>query len=52
MDGIVKCETPQEYNEVFGLETLHPLVAVVDYSKMRAIDLPEAWNYGFYGIFL
>lgn len=52
MNGIIRCETPQDYNDVFGLETLHPLVAVIDYSKLRSIDLPEGWSYGFYGIYL
>jgi len=52
MKGIIRCATPQDYNDIFGLETLHPLVAVIDYSKLNPIDLPEGWSYGFYGIYL
>lgn len=52
MQGIIKCETPQDYNEYFGLDTYHPLVSVVDFSKMKNTVLPEGWSYGFYGIFL
>lgn len=54
MDEIVKIESISQFNEMMGLETLHPLVSVVDlekmnpskpYGKMRV-------NYGFYTVYL
>ena len=44
MDEITKIETVDQYDQLFGLETLHPLVNVIDFSK--------ATNIGFYCLFL
>ena len=33
MDEIIKIDTVDQYNKFYGLETLHPLVAVVDLTK-------------------
>ena len=33
MDEITKIETIDQYDQLFGLETLHPLVNVIDFSK-------------------
>ena len=33
MDEITKIETVDQYDQLFGLETLHPLVNVIDFSK-------------------
>ena len=33
MDEITKIETIDQYDHLFGLETLHPLVNVIDFSK-------------------
>ena len=33
MEEVIKVDTIDQYNKLFGLETLHPLVAVVDLSK-------------------
>lgn len=51
MDEIMKIDTVEQYNELFGFQTRHPLVSIVDFDK------PESQgNYrmtvGFYGIFL
>ena len=51
MDEILKIDTIEQYNNLFGFQTLHPLVSLVDF------DAPERQeNYrmtiGFYGIFL
>lgn len=51
MDEIMKIDTIGQYNELFGFETRHPQVAMIDFDK------PESQgNYrmtvGFYGLFL
>ena len=33
MDEITKIETVDQYDQLFGLETLHPLVNVIYFSK-------------------
>ena len=33
MDEVIKIDTVDQYNKLFGLETLHPLVSIVDLSK-------------------
>lgn len=33
MDNIVNLESVDRYNSMYGLETLHPLVSVVDLIK-------------------
>jgi AraC-like DNA-binding protein len=51
MDEIAKLENISQFNSLRGLETLHPLVSVIDFSKMKLI--PQAMvNYGFYCVFL
>lgn len=35
MDNIIKLDSVDTYNKLFGLETKHPLVSVVDLSKAR-----------------
>jgi AraC-like DNA-binding protein len=51
MDEILKLENINQFNSLRGLETLHPLVSVIDFSKMKLI--PEAMvTYGFYCVFL
>ena len=32
MKEVIKLDTVDQYNQFFGLETLHPLVSVVDLS--------------------
>ena len=32
MENLIKIDTVDQYNKMFGLETLHPLVSVVDLS--------------------
>ena len=33
MDKVIKLENVNQYNELYGLETLHPLVSVIDLTK-------------------
>ena len=51
MGTIVKLNTIQEYNMVMGVETLHPLVSVVDFSTLKSLKHGRK-NFGLYCIFL
>ena len=41
MDEITKIETIDQYDQLFGLETLHPLVNVIDFSKAILLSVFE-----------
>lgn len=43
--------TVQEFNDFYGLETLHPLVSVVRFDKPRALE-EATYHYGLYALFL
>ena len=47
MGTIVKLNTVQEYNRAMGVETLHPLVSVVDFSTLKSLKHGRK-NFGFY----
>lgn len=51
MGDIIKLDSVQDYNELLGVETLHPLVSVVDMSQLEVIRHSRK-NFGFYCIFL
>ena len=51
MGTIVKLNTVQEYNRTMGVETLHPLVSVVDFSTLSSLKHGRK-NFGFYCVFL
>ena len=51
MGAIVKLNTIHEYNMAVGVETLHPLVSVVDFSTLKSLKHGRK-NFGFYCIFL
>jgi AraC-like DNA-binding protein len=51
MDEIIKLENISQFNSLRGLETLHPLVSVIDFSKMKLIPQTMV-NYGFYCVYL
>lgn len=51
MDELIRLESISDYNDMIGVETLHPLVSVVDLSQIG----PYAYHrqfMGFYAIFL
>lgn len=52
MDEITKLDTIDQYNQLFGLETLHPLVNVIDFSKATKTVEYILMNTGFYSLFL
>lgn len=51
-EKIVNLTSVDQYNRMFGLETLNPLITVVDLNQAtRAVDYVH-WNYGLYALFL
>lgn len=52
MDNIIRLDTVDDYNKLFGLETLHPLVAVVDLDDATKFPAHFTVNYGIYALFL
>ncbi len=51
MKTILKLESVAQYNAMRGVETLHPLVTVIDLSKAQAMPA-QAINFGLYAIYL
>ena len=53
MKDIHKFNTIDDYNKTMGIETLHPLVSVIDFSKANHKgDYPAGHSFGFYTVFL
>ena len=52
MEEITTINSVDDYNKLFGLETLHPLVSVVDLSKATIKPERLQLNYGVYALFL
>lgn len=52
MDEIIKLDSVDRYNKIFGLETRHPLVSVVDLSQATRWPTRAWFNYGVYALFL
>ncbi|NDV17497.1 helix-turn-helix domain-containing protein [Muricauda sp. TY007] len=51
MEEIIKFNSICEYNEYYGINTEHPLVTVIDFSKAQPA-IPGKMNYGFYLVVL
>lgn len=52
MDKIIQLENVDQYNNLYGLETLHPQVSVVDLTKAIRMVNHVQMNYGLYALFL
>ena len=52
MKEVIKLDTVDHYNRLFGLETLHPLVSVVNLSEATRFPTHFTMNYGVYALFL
>lgn len=52
MEEVIKLNSVDLYNKMYGFETLHPLVAVVDLSKATKYPTHFTLNYGLYALFL
>lgn len=52
MDEIIKLDSIDKYNQLFGLETLHLLVSVIDLSEATRFPTHFTFNYEVYALFL
>lgn len=52
MNQSIKLDTVDKYNKMYGLETLHPLVSVVDLTKAVKYVNHIRMDYGLYALFL
>ena len=52
MEDVIRVDSVERYNELFGLETRHPLVAVVDQRRATRWPTHFTLNYGVYALFL
>lgn len=52
MDKILNMDSVDLYNKLYGLETLNPLVSVVDLNKATRVMDYNRWNYGIYALYL
>lgn len=52
MYKIVQLDSIKAYNELYGLQTLHPLVTVVDLTKAKQMANHVKMNYGVYALFI
>lgn len=52
MDKILNMDSVDLYNKLYGLETLNPLVSVVDLNKVTRVMDYNRWNYGIYALYL
>lgn len=52
MENIIQLDTVDVYNKLFGLETIHPLVSVVDLSQATRFPTRFTLHYGIYALFL
>lgn len=51
-EEIITIDSVDRYNKIFGLETKHPLVSVVDLSKAPTWPLRARYRYEVYALFL
>ncbi|RIV46090.1 helix-turn-helix domain-containing protein [Flagellimonas pelagia] len=51
MEKIIKFDSICEYNKHYGVKTEHPLVSVIDFSKVEP-KMPSKMNFGFYLVML
>jgi len=51
MEKIVKIDSIAQYNNMRGVETLHPLVTVLDLSKAKPMPA-QIFNFGLYAVYL
>lgn len=52
MDEMIRIDSIEAYNKLFGFETKHPLVAVVDLAEMKHRLERARFHYGIYALFL
>ncbi len=50
MENIIRLDNVQDYNRFLGVETLHPLVSIADFSTIKSIKHRKKY-FGFYCVF-
>ena len=51
-NSVINVDSVEKYNRLFGLETLHPLVSVVNLSEATKFPTHFTINYGVYALYL
>jgi len=51
-EKVINIDSVEKYNKLFGLETLHPLVSVIDLTKATGFLNHVQMSYGVYALFL
>lgn len=51
-EDFIKLDSVETYNKLFGLESLHPLVNVIDLDEATYFPTHFTINYGIYALFL
>jgi len=51
MEEIIKLDNVAQYNHMRGVETLHPLITVLDLSKAKPMPA-KTFNFGLYAVYL
>ena len=44
MNGVMKIDTVQQYNDYFGIETSHPLVSVIEGKRAKPLRFRKKLN--------
>lgn len=52
MGKITVYESISQFNKLFGIETLHPLISICDASRVNPVEIEGSHCYNFYSIFL
>lgn len=52
MDEMIRLDSVDQYNKLYGLETLHPMVAVIDLAKATTWPDHLRISYGIYALYL
>lgn len=51
-DKIIQLNSIKSYNDLYGLDTLHPLISIVNLTKAKHIVNHVKMNYGIYALYL
>lgn len=52
MQDVIKLDTIADYGNLYGLELIHPQVAVIDLTRATRFPTHFTMNYGVYALYL
>lgn len=52
MEDVIRLDTVEQYNNLYGIETLHPLVTVANFGEVTRFPARFTVNYGLYALYL